>query len=216
MKKQQGFTLIELLVVIAIIGILSSVVIASLNSARAKSRDAKRMQEIQQIHTALEMYTNDHGVAPDLGINGCLEPSGNTDCIAYDYDSVLALTSQERSSLALFTPLTAHAQRGPAMAGEETKGGDFGQLTPVNEDSDTPVELVTLSGGKWDRFGQQLKPYIAAVARDAKSANGSEYGYIYEAPGAQSSGTSSSYRLYAKKFESKDGMFGYGLDGGSK
>lgn len=52
----KGFTLIELLVVIAIIGILSSVVLASLNSARAKSRDARRIADVKQIQTALELY----------------------------------------------------------------------------------------------------------------------------------------------------------------
>jgi len=51
-----GFTLIELLVVIAIIGILASVVLASLNTARRKSRDARRVADIKQIQLALELY----------------------------------------------------------------------------------------------------------------------------------------------------------------
>ena len=55
-KNSKGFTLIELLVVIAIIGILSSVVLASLNSARKKSRDARRVADIGQIKLALELY----------------------------------------------------------------------------------------------------------------------------------------------------------------
>lgn len=54
--KNKGFTLIELLVVIAIIGILSSVVLASLNSARVKGRDAKRISDLSQIKLALELY----------------------------------------------------------------------------------------------------------------------------------------------------------------
>ena len=53
---EEGFTLIELLVVIAIIGILSSVVLASLSTARQKSRDAKRVSDIGQIQLALELY----------------------------------------------------------------------------------------------------------------------------------------------------------------
>lgn len=55
-KTQKGFTLIELLVVIAIIGILSSVVLASLSTARQKSRDAKRISDIGQVQLALELY----------------------------------------------------------------------------------------------------------------------------------------------------------------
>jgi general secretion pathway protein G len=55
-KDSKGFTLIELLVVIAIIGILSSVVLASLSSARAKSRDARRIADMGQLQLALEMY----------------------------------------------------------------------------------------------------------------------------------------------------------------
>ena len=62
-----GFTLIELLVVIAIIGLLSSVVLASLNSARAKARDAKRMEDLHQIQIALNMYYSDNGHYPAGG-----------------------------------------------------------------------------------------------------------------------------------------------------
>ncbi len=62
--KYRGFTLIELLVVIAIIGILSSVVLASLNSARLKGRDAVRVSDLQQIHLALELYYDSNGHYP--------------------------------------------------------------------------------------------------------------------------------------------------------
>ena len=58
-KKQKGFTLIELLVVIAIIGLLATLAVVALNNARAKSRDARRISDIKQIQTALEMYYND-------------------------------------------------------------------------------------------------------------------------------------------------------------
>ncbi len=64
MKKQQGFTLIELLVVIAIIGILSTLSVLALNSARARARDAKRISDVRQIQTALEMYHNEKSTYP--------------------------------------------------------------------------------------------------------------------------------------------------------
>jgi prepilin-type N-terminal cleavage/methylation domain-containing protein len=63
-RRHSGFTLIELLVVIAIIGLLSSVVLASLNSARAKAKDAKRKSELQQIVRALEFYYDEYGAYP--------------------------------------------------------------------------------------------------------------------------------------------------------
>ena len=56
MRSRSAFTLIELLVVIAIIGILSSVVLASLSTARTKSRDARRISDVGQMQTALELY----------------------------------------------------------------------------------------------------------------------------------------------------------------
>ena len=61
MKISKGFTLIELLVVIAIIGILSSVVLASLNSARAKSADAAVKADLSGIRSQSELLYNDDG-----------------------------------------------------------------------------------------------------------------------------------------------------------
>lgn len=61
---RRGFTLVELLIVIAIIGILSSVVMSSLNSARAKARDASRVASIQEMQKALENYYLDNGRYP--------------------------------------------------------------------------------------------------------------------------------------------------------
>lgn len=63
-NKQKGFTLIELLVVIAIIAILSTVVMAGLNSARAKSRDAKRVSEVKSLQKALDLYYDTCGGYP--------------------------------------------------------------------------------------------------------------------------------------------------------
>src|ERR1044072_6097963 len=64
MNTKRGFTLIELLVVIAIIGLLSSVVLASLNGARKKGRDARRLSDLKQLQTALELYYSDHTAYP--------------------------------------------------------------------------------------------------------------------------------------------------------
>ncbi|HLP44128.1 MAG TPA: type II secretion system protein [Candidatus Nanoarchaeia archaeon] len=59
-----GFTLIELLVVIAIIGLLASVVLASLNQARLKATDAKRISDIEEINKAIQLYMSDHDGNP--------------------------------------------------------------------------------------------------------------------------------------------------------
>ncbi len=72
--KNKGFTLIELLVVIAIIGILSSVVLASLNTARGKGRDAAIKQNLSGIRTEAEIYydtNNQYGTAIAAATAAC-------------------------------------------------------------------------------------------------------------------------------------------------
>lgn len=77
--NKRGFTLIELLVVIAIIGVLSSVVLSSLNSARQKARDAQRVSNLTEVRTALEMYYHDNGSYPNSGV----ATWGRTECSLY-------------------------------------------------------------------------------------------------------------------------------------
>ncbi len=60
-KTNKGFTLIELLVVIAIIGVLASVVLASLSSAREKGNDAKVKSQLAGMRSAAEAYMSTNG-----------------------------------------------------------------------------------------------------------------------------------------------------------
>ena len=77
--NKKGFTLIELLVVIAIIGLLSTLAIVALGGARSKARDARRLSDIKQIQTALDLYYADNNSYPTVvTIGGKIESDGNT------------------------------------------------------------------------------------------------------------------------------------------
>jgi len=147
-RKNRGFTLVELLVVIAIIGILSSIVLASLNSVRQKSRDARRISDIKQLQLALELYFDSCTQYPEgdaLAItidNGCpgttslgsfistiaADPSTgavyayaglNTDCTSYH----LGATLEDAGHSAL--PGANQAANGAAAANCLALAGDF-------------------------------------------------------------------------------------------
>lgn len=68
--KKEGFTLIELLMVIAIVGVLSSVVLISLMSGKGKARDGRRMNDLDQIRKALQVYYSSYGTYMGTG-SGC-------------------------------------------------------------------------------------------------------------------------------------------------
>ena len=76
-NNKKGFTLVELLVVISIIGLLSSIVLTSVNSARAKARDARKMADFRAISTALQLFFDSTGRMPGNGLGCCGATEGN-------------------------------------------------------------------------------------------------------------------------------------------
>lgn len=107
LTNKKGFTLIELLVVIAIIGILASVVLASLNSARAKGADAAVKSNLNNMRAQAELvYDNASpnsydAVCTDTNITQALTAAGNAGGgtgVCNDSPTAWAASAQLRST----------------------------------------------------------------------------------------------------------------------
>jgi prepilin-type N-terminal cleavage/methylation domain-containing protein len=72
-NNSRGFTLIELLVVVAILGLLASIVLVNVNSAKTKTRDVLRKVELKQLQSALENYYGANGLYPSTDPDGLSE-----------------------------------------------------------------------------------------------------------------------------------------------
>ena len=164
MKINRGFTLIELLVVIAIIGILSSVVLASLSSARKKSRDARRIADFHQIMLALELYNDAKGYYPP--IHQAYAPECSTppcwDTHGYDVSNNSGWTSLQ-TDLAPYIPKLPVDPLNSGTASDVINGG---KCTPwqancyvyaygnVGRTGLNPVTLGVTNPGKYDLIAQ--------------------------------------------------------------
>jgi prepilin-type N-terminal cleavage/methylation domain-containing protein len=96
-STQRGFTLLELLVVIAIIGVLSSIILANLASARSEARDAARATLVREMRNAMELYYSERGEYPTSHDDaGNVETNYNAvGALPGDFDGTLAGTVRE-------------------------------------------------------------------------------------------------------------------------
>lgn len=79
-NRAKGFTLIELLVVVSLIGVLATLVLANLNAARQRGRDAERKADSRNIQTALRLYYNDAGGFPESNASYQMVACDGTAC----------------------------------------------------------------------------------------------------------------------------------------
>lgn len=136
---KRGFTLIELLVVIAIIGILASIVLASLNSARQKGRDARRIADIKQLQLALELYYDANGVYPAVITGTTLTGPG--------YISTLP-TDPSNSNNYTYAPLAATASSATCSSYHLGADLEVNGTAVLANDADADAATATVADNK--------------------------------------------------------------------
>jgi prepilin-type N-terminal cleavage/methylation domain-containing protein len=82
--RKKGFTLVELLVVISIIGLLASVVLATISTARRHVRDNSRLSDMKSIELALELYWQANNVYPGTTAQYGENTAGSPSCGGWD------------------------------------------------------------------------------------------------------------------------------------
>jgi len=130
LMKLRAFTLVELLVVISIISLLSSVVLSSLNSARAKARDTQRLSDLRQLSVALRTYDLDNDVYPGYGCSSI--GTGSGEAYGLDTGSAYSLNPQ-------FVPTYMRKLPADPIYGTRGRNGNYMYFT-----SGTPVKSVKL------------------------------------------------------------------------
>lgn len=154
-RGRKGFTLVELLVVIAIIGVLATLVLLQLGQARSRSRDTKRIADINQLRSAAELYFEDNGgqYPPDLTVDltdyivrvpcdplrGCADPN--------NYGYAVSATGRSFMVYAYLENSAAGALNGDADIdgpGSVIGGGEDGSVETCSAVDDCIYDLGTL------------------------------------------------------------------------
>ena len=131
---RKGFTLIELLVVVAIISLLSSVVMVSLNSARGKARDARRVADFRNITVAMELYFDKYGRYPASPNLCCSGGDGGTH--NQNFESMMGLLVNEKF---LSSIPKAPSSGNPYMAYDYSGGNNVGIIFVTGLESISPT-----------------------------------------------------------------------------
>jgi prepilin-type N-terminal cleavage/methylation domain-containing protein len=110
-RTKNAFTLVELMVAISIIGLLSSIIMASLNDARRKSRDVRRVTDLLQIRTALNIFLHDNNEYPDnvVGLYGASGSIAGKYIAAVPLDPYTGAQYKNFSLLSIQNPLACGA-----------------------------------------------------------------------------------------------------------
>jgi len=103
--KNKGFTLIELLVVVAIIGVLATVVLGALGTARDKAKDAKIKATMSQMRTQAELFRITHGSYYGTVTAGVLDDSIG-ECLLSKFDTTIFDESTNENIQALIASVT--------------------------------------------------------------------------------------------------------------
>lgn len=152
--RKAGFTLLELLVVIAIIGVLAAIATLSLNRARAKARDVKRLADIRNLTTALYLFYEQYDEYPRINCpGGC--------GYAFDNDAAIAPGAWLDQGRDLFLPA----------------------LVPDSFSSSTPKDPINQRvNGQWFEYGYIVDTQGALCQRPEYAGYAYLYARRFETP----------------------------------